>query len=233
MNKETFYNKCQENGLILNTNQKNQFDQYYHLLYETNKVMNLTAIIEEDEVYEKHFYDSLLFSFELDLNNKTLVDVGSGAGFPGLVIAIAYSLCEVTLVEPLTKRCNFLNKVIDELKLNNVKVINARAEDLSMYRSSFDYATARAVARLNILLELIMPLIKVNGIFVALKGKQGNEEIEEANNALKILNSTIIKTQQINLITDLDNRINIFIKLNKDIDKKYPRNYSKIKNKPL
>ena len=90
MNKETFYNKCQENGLILNTNQKNQFDQYYHLLYETNKVMNLTAIIEEDEVYEKHFYDSLLFSFELDLNNKTLVDVGSGAGFPGLVIAIAY-----------------------------------------------------------------------------------------------------------------------------------------------
>ena len=90
-----------------------------------------------------------------------------------------------------------------------------------MYRSSFDYATARAVARLNILLELIMPLIKVNGIFVALKGKQGNEEIEEANNALKILNSTIIKTQQINLITDLDNRINIFIKLNKDIDQKH------------
>ena len=86
---------------------------------------------------------------------------------------------------------------------------------------------------LCILLELIMPLIKVNGIFIALKGKQGNEEIEEANNALKILNSTIIKTQQINLITDLDNRINIFIKLNKNIDKKYPRNYSKIKNKPL
>ena len=172
-------------------------------------------------------------SFCLELHNKTLVDVGSGAGFPGLVLAIGYPLCQITLVEPLTKRCTFLNKVINELKLKNVKVINARAEDLSTYRAKFDYATARAVARLNILLELIMPLIKVNGIFIALKGKQGNEEIKEANNALKILNSVVIKTQQINLITDLDNRINIFIKLNKDVDKKYPRNYSKIKNKPL
>lgn len=233
MNKETFYNKCLENGLSLSLDQMKQFDQYYHLLYETNKVMNLTAITEEEEVYEKHFYDSLLFSFCLELNNKTLVDVGSGAGFPGLVLAIGYPLCQITLVEPLTKRCTFLNKVINELKLKNIKVINARAEDLSTYRAKFDYATARAVARLNILLELIMPLIKVNGIFIALKGKQGNEEIKEANNALKILNSVVIKTQQINLITDLDNRINIFIKLNKDVDKKYPRNYSKIKNKPL
>lgn len=233
MTKEEFILNCQQNGLDLSFDQLEKLNKYYHLLSEKNKVMNLTAIIEENEVYEKHFYDSLLFSFQVNLDNTNLIDIGSGAGFPGLVIAICYPQCEVTLVEPLMKRCSFLQCVIDELKLSNVKVINARAEDLTSYREKFSFATARAVARLNILLELIMPLLKVGGTFIALKGRLGHEEIKEAENALKVLNCEVDRIQEINLLTENDTRINIFIKAKKNIEKKYPRNYSQIKKKPL
>ena len=220
-------------GLNLDEEKYNKFCKYEKMLVETNKVMNLTGIVEENEVYEKHFYDSLLFSFCLPLEDKSLVDVGTGAGFPGLVLAICYPLLKVSLVEPLTKKCNFLNKVINELELTNVEVINSRSEDLSSLREKFDYATARAVARLNILCEIIAPLLKVNGTFIALKGKQGEEELLEASNALKKLNLSIDKIQKVNLLTDNDERINIFLKLDQKIDAKYPRNFSQIKKKPL
>lgn len=233
MTKQEFYDKCLENNLLLSNYQLSQLNRYYKLLVEVNKVMNLTGITEENEVYEKHFYDSLVFTFNMDLANKSIVDVGTGAGFPGLVIAICYPSSKVTLVEPLTKRCNFLSLVVKELKLNNVVIVNKRSEDLIEYRSCFDIATARAVARLNILLEIIMPLLKVNGIFVSLKGKQGEEEIVEAKNALMKLNCEVIDIQKINLFTDNDTRINIFVKLKGMIDKKYPRNYSQIKKKSL
>ena len=121
----------------------------------------------------------------------------------------------------------------NELELTNVEVINSRCEDLSSLREKFDYATARAVARLNILCEIIAPLLKVNGIFIALKGKQGVEELLEASNALKKLNLSIDKIQKVNLLTDNDERINIFLKLDQKIDAKYPRNFSQIKKKPL
>lgn len=233
MTKLEFFNKCKENNLILNEEQLIQLHQYFLMLVETNKVMNLTGITEENEVYEKHFYDSLTFAFELDLKNKKIVDIGTGAGFPGLVLAICYPESEITLVEPLTKRCNFLESVVSSLKLKNVIIINKRSEELTNYKEYFDIATARAVARLNILLELIMPLVKINGLFVALKGRQGEEEINEAKNALFQLNSKIIKVQKLNLFTDNDTRINIFISPEKKISDKYPRNYSQIKKKPL
>ncbi len=233
MTKQEFINKCLENKLVLNNEQLDQLNQYYNLLVETNKVMNLTGITEEDEVYEKHFYDSLLFSFKIDLTNKKIVDVGSGAGFPGLVLAICYPNSFITLVEPLTKRCNFLNTVTNQLHLKNVTILNKRCEDLIDYREYFDIATARAVAKLNILLEIIMPLVKINGLFVALKGKLGEQEINESSNALKQLNSKIIDIQKINLLTENDTRINIFIQLLNKINSKYPRNYSQIKKKPL
>lgn len=233
MNKIDFFNNCKENNLILNDLQMQQLHQYFEMLVETNKVMNLTGITEENDVYEKHFYDSLIFSFDLDLNNKKIVDIGTGAGFPGLVLAICYPNSQITLVEPLTKRCNFLSNVVNELNLKNVTIINKRSEELTNYKEYFDIATARAVARLNILLELIMPLVKINGLFVALKGRQGEEEINEAKNALFQLNSKIIKVQKLNLFTDNDTRINIFISPEKKISNKYPRNYSQIKKKPL
>ena len=172
MNRECFYQVLNENGLNLTDLQRDQLHTYFMMLVEKNKVMNLTGITEENEVYEKHFYDSLLFSFKLDFNKKTLIDVGTGAGFPGLVLAICYPNLKVTSLEPLAKRCNFLSEVVDELKLENVEIINKRAEDLAKtHKEFYDYATARAVARLNILLELSIPLVKVNGSFIALKGK--------------------------------------------------------------
>ena len=233
MNKETFYNKCQENGLILNTNQKNQFDQYYHLLYETNKVMNLTAIIEEDEVYEKHFYDSLLFSFELDLNNKTLVDVGSGAGFPGLVLAICFPNAQLTLIEANGKKCHFLNIVKESLNLDNVTIINTRVEDYSKKnREVFDIVTARAVAPLKHLLEYGIPLVKVNGYFIAMKANTENEEI----NIVNYYNKLDIKEES-RVIFNLpkENSIRTIIKYLKlkETSSKYPRRYSEIIKKDI
>ena len=151
MTKEEFYLACEKNNLFLSEIQKKQLYTYFELLVETNKVMNLTGIVEENEVYEKHFYDSLLFSFCLPLEDKSLVDVGTGAGFPGLVLAICYPLLKVSLVEPLTKRCNFLNKVIDELGLTNVEVINSRSEDLSSLREKFDLVKRSNLVILEVL----------------------------------------------------------------------------------
>ena len=234
MTKEQFYHQCELNGLILNEVQKKQLDQYLYLLQETNKVMNLTGITEENEVYEKHYYDCLLASYHLDFENRSLVDVGAGAGFPGLEYAICYPNLNVTLVEPLTKRCNFLSKVKEDLKLNNVIIINERSEDfVKNARGKYDYATARAVAKLNILLEIITPLLKINGLFIALKGRQGEEELIEASNAIKLLNLKVIDVKKTKLLTVEDERVNIYIRLINTISPKYPRAYSQIKKKPL
>ncbi len=234
MNEIEFYNECINRKLKLSPQQLQKFNDYFNLLIETNKVMNLTAITNKEEVYEKHFFDSLLFSFNENLNNKKLIDVGTGAGFPGLVLAIAYPTLDVYLLEPLSKRCNFLTKVVNELHLENVHIINQRSEDYAkMNREKFDYATARAVKRLNILLEIVMPLVKVDGYFIALKGKQGIEEINECKKAFLELDCEVSKIEEVNLITNNDYRINIFIKKIKNTNKKYPRNYSQIVKKPL
>ena len=234
MNEIEFYNECINRKLKLSPQQLQKFNDYFNLLIETNKVMNLTAITNKEEVYEKHFFDSLLFSFNENLNNKKLIDVGTGAGFPGLVLAIAYPTLDVYLLEPLSKRCNFLTKVVNELHLENVHIINQRSEDYAkMNREKFDYATARAVKRLNILLEIVMPLVKVDGYFIALKGKQGIEEINECKKAFLELDCEVSKIEEVNLITNNEYRINIFIKKIKNTNKKYPRNYSQIVKKPL
>lgn len=234
MNEIEFYNECINRKLKLSPQQLQKFNDYFNLLIETNKVMNLTAITNKEEVYEKHFFDSLLFSFNENLNNKKLIDVGTGAGFPGLVLAIAYPTLDVYMLEPLSKRCNFLTKVVNELHLENVHIINQRSEDYAkMNREKFDYATARAVKRLNILLEIVMPLVKVDGYFIALKGKQGIEEINECKKAFLELDCEVSKIEEVNLITNNDYRINIFIKKIKNTNKKYPRNYSQIVKKPL
>lgn len=236
MTPEQFKELIGQKDIHLDDNQMNQFYRYFELIYEYNKVMNLTGIDDLSGVYEKHFYDSLLFGNieEFKNINGQLIDIGSGAGFPGICIAIAFPNLKVTLLEPLTKRYNFLNIVKDALRLNNVEIINERAEDLvESKRSYYDLATARAVSKLPILLELTLPLIKVNGLFIAMKGKQAKEEIEESKNALHLLNGKIIKIEEDTLIENLDQRANIFITKTREHSNQYPRSYSQIKKKPL
>ena len=234
MNRVEFYHILSSNGLELSAIQKEQLHTYFEILVDKNKVMNLTGITEENDVYERHFYDSLLFSFDIDFSGKTLIDVGTGAGFPGLVLAICYPNLKVTLLEPLNKRCVFLSEVVTALGLQNVEIVNQRSEDYSKNnREKFDYATARAVARLNMLLELVMPLVKVNGTFIALKGRMGYEEVNEAKRALELLNCKVDNVQDVKLLTDDDSRQNIFVLKLKRTSVNYPRNYAQIKNKPL
>lgn len=234
MTEKEFVDYLLKNQLVLSSVQLNQLNKYQQLLKEKNQVMNLTGIVEKEEVFEKHFLDSLLFSFHEDLNDKKAVDVGTGAGFPGLVLAICYPNLHMTLLEPLTKRCNFLNEVITSLGLKNVEVVNERSEDYCKnHRETFDFAFARAVSKLNLLIEIIVPLLKVNGYFVALKGKIYQEEINQSQNALKELNSQVEKVKENTLPSESDVRGNIFIKKLAKTNLKYPRNYGQIKKRPL
>lgn len=233
MNRRSFREACLKNGLELSSLQEEQLQNYFLFLTETNKVMNLTAITEEEEVYEKHFYDSLLAFFHLNLENKSLVDVGTGAGFPGLVLAICFPKLSVTLIEPLNKRCRFLFETVKKLGLKNVRIVNDRGENyVKEHRASFDYAVARAVARLNVLLEIVLPLVKENGCFVAMKGRQGNEELEEADRALKILRGEVVDSRK-SFLSDGEERINIYIAPKEKTPLKYPRPYAQIKKMPL
>ena len=165
-----------------------QFELYYEILAEESQKYNLTSITTKEDVYLKHFYDSILLVKQIDITNKTIVDVGSGAGFPGIPLKIVSPTTKITLVEPTTKRANFLKMVIDKLGLKDIEVINDRAENIiNNHREKYDFATARAVAPLNILLELLTPFVKVNGNIIALKGSSYQEELDICNKAFKEL----------------------------------------------
>ncbi|MDD6302148.1 MAG: 16S rRNA (guanine(527)-N(7))-methyltransferase RsmG [Bacillales bacterium] len=234
MTKEEFISSLKMNNIDLNDQQVEQFEKYLSLLQEYNQVMNLTGITEENEVYEKHFFDSLLFSFTQKLDNLSLIDVGSGAGFPGIPLAICYPSCDITLLEPLTKRCNFLQIVVNALGLGNVTIINERSEDFAKNNiEKYDIVTARAVSRLNIILEITSQLVKVNGLMVALKGKIALEELKEAKNALYLLRFKEEYIQEAHLPNDDSTRYNIFLRKIGATPNKYPRNYGQIKKRPL
>jgi 16S rRNA (guanine527-N7)-methyltransferase len=231
---QDFIKYTSDNNLQLSDQQLNQLHRYQELLKEKNEVMNLTGIVEKEEVFEKHFLDSILFSFDEDLDGKKCIDVGTGAGFPGLVLAICYPKLHMVLLEPLTKRCSFLSEVVETLKLENVVIVNQRSEDFcKTNKEQFDYAFARAVSKLNILVEIISPLLKVNGVFVALKGKIYQEEINQSKNAFKELNLEVSKVKEGKLPSENDIRGNIFIKKINRTPNKYPRNYGQIKKRPL
>ena len=223
-----------EKGIKVTDEMIIKFQKYLDLLMEWNQKINLTALKTEEEIIEKHFYDSLLMAEEIKFDDQSLLDVGTGAGFPGIPLKIVFEDLFVTLLEPTLKRVNFLDIVIKELGLRKIVTINKRAEDyVKDARSYYDLVTARAVSRLNMLLELCMPLVKVDGLFLAMKGSKGEEEIQESINALQILNSEIIKIQKTKLVTDNDERMNIFIKKTDEISMKYPRAYGQIKKSPL
>lgn len=216
----------------LNETMLNQFEEYKNLLQEWSKKMNLTSITEDTEVYIKHFYDSLVLEKYLD-KNLHLADVGTGAGFPGVPLKIAREDLIVDLIEPTTKRCTFLTQVVNDLKLENVNIINKRSEDLTDKLATYDAITSRAVASLNILLELSIPLLKVGGKMYALKGSSFDEEIKEATNAFKELKCQVTNIYEFDLPLNLGHRAIIEIKKMATTPKKYPRVYAKIKKQPL
>ena len=233
MNKEEFINELQKIGININNNQLKQLDIYYHLLKEENKKYNLTSITDESSVYLKHFYDSLTIIKSIDIKNEYICDIGSGAGFPGIVLKIVFPDIKIDLLDATLKKCNFLNLVISTLNLENIYVLNKRAEEYSHEcREKYDIVVSRAVAPLKHLLEYSIPLLKINGIFIALKSNIDNEIINIDNyyQKLGLQNEYIINFK---LPFELSNRTIYRIEKNKKTPDIYPRAYSQIKKKDI
>ncbi len=211
------------------------FDIFYNNLIEVNSYMNLTAITEKEEVYIKHFFDSLLLSLSADFTGSfTLCDVGSGAGFPSIPLSIVYPNVNITIIDALNKRIKFLNQLIKELDLTNVQAFHARAEEfVTGKREYFDIVTARAVAKLNVLSELCLPLTKIGGYFIAMKGQTAMEEYEEAKKGIETLGGKLKEVLSFDLPNGMGKRNIILIQKIKETPLKYPRSFSKIKEKPL
>lgn len=231
--KEELISKFNKFGFTITDLQANQFETYYNLLIDWNNKINLTAITEQSEVIEKHFIDSILpiNSFS---TNATVIDIGSGAGFPGIPLKIMRPDLNITLLDSLNKRINFLNTVIAELKLTNITAIHGRSEDIAKmpkYREIFDIVTARAVAKLNTLAEYCIPFIKVNGKFIAYKSIDLDQEIKDSANSMNKLyfkhNTTLKYT-----LNNNERNIGIFTKINKTTSN-YPRGQNKPRTNPL
>lgn len=200
---------------------------------ETNEKFNLTAITNEDEFVEKMIYDSALALYDLDLKNKSIIDVGTGAGFPGMVLKILEPESQVTLLDSTKKKIDHLLDFAKEQNIN-VEGISSRAEDYARNnREKFDYATARAVSQLNILLELIIPMLKVGGSFIAMKGQGYEEEINSSKEAFRRLNCRVSAIYEFELPESHERRAIIHIVKDKETNKKYPRQYTDIKRQPL
>ncbi|MFA5602425.1 MAG: 16S rRNA (guanine(527)-N(7))-methyltransferase RsmG [Bacilli bacterium] len=234
MNEQQFINELKKLKIEVTNEEMLKLENYYKLLVEYNKKFNLTNIIDKKEVYLKHFYDSLTLFRVYNLNNNiTLCDVGSGAGFPSIVLKIFFPNLNIIILDALEKRINFLNKVIKELKLVDIKAIHERVEIYALKnREKYDIVTARAVAPLNILLELCIPLVKINGYFLAMKGTI-EKELLQATNALVKLDCSIAKIDIFELPFEKSKRTLLKMIKEKQTDKEYPRNFSKIKKKPL
>lgn len=230
MNLDLFIEEAKKLGIELTSQQLEKLNQFYELLISWNQKMNLTRIIEKEDVYLKHFYDSLTLSKVIDLKQDlTLCDVGSGAGFPGIVLKICFPNLKITLLDSLQKRVNYLNEIIKELDLKNIEAIHTRAEDYAKQnREKFDIVTARAVANLKILSELCIPMVKVNGLFIAMKANV-EEEIENSTEILKKLDSKIEKIEIFYLPIENSIRNIIMIQKQKPTNNLYPRRIEKMK----
>lgn len=214
MDKEEFIKELEKLNIMLSSHQLDQLDKYYHLLKEWNEKINLTRIIEEKDVYLKHFYDSLTLSRVIDLNNElTLCDIGTGAGFPGMVLKIVFPNLKITLVDSLLKRIRFLNIVIEELGLTDIETVHSRAEDyVKFHKNKFDIVTSRAVSRLCNLLDYSAPLVKKGGYFIPMKANC-EDEIKESLPILKRKNLIIEKIDK--FILPIENSTRTIIVINK------------------
>lgn len=234
---QIFETKLNALGIVLNDTQKHQFDKFYELLVEWNKVMNLTGITEYEEVNEKHFVDSVSLVKAIDVNKiDTVIDIGTGAGFPGIPLKIAFPHLKVVLLDSLNKRINFLNTVIDELELTDIKTIHGRAEDYAKqaeYREQFDLCVSRAVANLSTLSEYCIPYVKTGGMFIPYKSGEIDEEVSTAKKAIQILGGKLEEVIKFQLPDTEINRS--FVKVVKKLNtaKKYPRKAGLPSKEPL
>ncbi len=232
------YNGLDSLGIEYNDNKINQLISFYEMVVEKNKVMNLTGITEFDEFVYKHFLDSLILekAFPQIKNNISVIDVGTGAGFPGIPLAIIYDNAEFTLIDSLNKRVNFLNEVITALSIENVNAVAGRAEELgknSSYREQYDLCVTRAVAEINLLSEYTLPFVKVGGKCIPYKSLQINDEIENGSKAISILGGEIDRVVEIDINgTDLYRNLLLINKIN-STPSKYPRRPGIPKKKPL
>lgn len=233
--KKTMKINLKELNIELTDLQLEQFYRYMNILIEWNKFMNLTAITKPEEVITKHFVDSLTVLDKID-KKANIIDVGTGAGFPGIPIKIAFPDTNVVLIDSLNKRIKFLNEVIEKLDLKSIEAIHGRAEELGrnkQHREKYDIAIARAVAPLNILLEYLMPFVKVNGKCLCMKGSSTEEEIKEGKNAVKILGGELIETEEFYIPnTDMKRKI-IQVNKKKETDNRYPRKAGTPTKEPL
>ena len=233
MNKEEFIKELSKINIKLTNKQLQDLETYYKLLVEENQKYNLTNITQKEDVYLKHFYDSLTIVKQINLDNQYICDIGTGAGFPGLVLKIVFPELQIDLLDATLKKCNFLNLVIETLNLKKIKVINARAEEYSKNtREKYDIVTSRAVAPLKHLLEYSIPLLKINGTFIALKSNI-DEELKNIDNYYKKLYLKEEKITTFELPIELSKRTLYTVKKEKPTPKIYPRTYNQIKKKEI
>ena len=237
MKTETFYSLLDQQNINLTDQQKFQFERYFELLVEWNQKINLTAITEKEEVYLKHFYDSIAPILQGLIENQEikLLDIGAGAGFPSLPMKILYPQLDVTIIDSLNKRINFLQLLAEELDIEGVHFYHGRAEDFAQdkhFRAQFDIVTARAVARMQVLSELTIPYLKVGGKLLALKASNAPEELTEAKNALNLLFSKVEDNISYTLPNG-DPRYITIVEKKKETPNKYPRKAGMPNKRPL
>lgn len=234
---QIFESKLQELNIQLDDRQMEQFNTYYELLVEWNKVMNLTGITEKEEVNEKHFIDSLSVVKAIDVNSiHSVIDIGTGAGFPGIPLKIAFPHLKIVLLDSLNKRINFLNTVIDTLGLENIYTIHGRAEDYAKqteYREQFDVCVSRAVANLSTLSEYCIPYVKTGGMFIPYKSGEIDEELLNAKKAIHILGGKLEDVVKFQLPNSEINRSFVIISKKMNTSKKYPRKAGLPTKEPL
>ena len=237
MKPETFYDLLADQNILLSDQQKHQFERYFELLVEWNEKINLTAITDKEEVYLKHFYDSIapILQGLIPNENIKLLDIGAGAGFPSLPMKILYPQLDVTIIDSLNKRINFLQLLAQELDLDDVHFYHGRAEDLAQdknFRAQYDFVTARAVARMQVLSELTIPYLKVGGKLLALKASNAPEELLEAKNALNLLFSKVEDNLSY-VLPNGDPRYITVVEKKKETPNKYPRKAGMPNKRPL
>ncbi len=234
--KELLYSSAEKIGITLSDIQLEQFKIYYDLLIDTNKVMNLTSITEEKDVVYKHFIDSIALENYINISKGKVIDIGTGAGFPGIPLAILYNDADFTLMDSLNKRIQFLNRVVKECNLDNVETVHSRAEDLGhdvSYREKYDYCVSRAVANISVLLEYCIPFLKKGGKFISYKSGKADSEIIQSTNAQKKLSCEFDISYSFEIPeTGISRKFVIFDKTGY-VSKQYPRQAGKPKKNPL